>query len=138
MLCGISGVEPREPVVSRKSGSVYEKRLLEAYVREYGTEPITGEELTAADIVALDESSTSSQTPARTPQQASIPSLLQGFQNAWDGAVLETATLRQELAKTRQDLSTALYYHDAAVRVVARLTAERDEAVAALARAAEQ
>jgi hypothetical protein len=32
------------------------------------------------------------------------------------------------LARTREELATALYQHDAAVRVIARLTKERDEA----------
>lgn len=47
---------------------------------------------------------------------------------------METYTLKQHLTQTRQELSTTLYQHDAAVRVIARLTQERDEAREALSK----
>jgi pre-mRNA-processing factor 19 len=64
----------------------------------------------------------------------SIPALLSTFQNEWDAIILETYQLKQQLAETRQELSTALYYNDSAQRVIARLQKERDEARDALSR----
>lgn len=92
---------------------------------------MTGEELTTDDLIDLRSSRV---VRPRPPTLTSIPSLLSVFQNEWDALALETYTLRQQLAQTRQELSTALYQHDAAVRVIARLTRERDEARDALSK----
>ncbi|KAF9891790.1 hypothetical protein FE257_003271 [Aspergillus nanangensis] len=131
MLCAISGEAPQVPVVSPKSGSVFEKRLIEAYVAENGKDPVNGEELSADDLIEVKAQRV---VRPRPPTLTSIPSLLSVFQEEWDALALETYTLRQTLAQTRQELSTALYQHDAAVRVIARLTQERDEARDALSK----
>ncbi|KUJ22038.1 Prp19-domain-containing protein [Mollisia scopiformis] len=131
MLCAISGEAPQFPVASSKSGTVYEKRLIEAYITENHKDPVNGEELEITDLIDL--KSAKIVTP-RPPALTSIPSLLSTFQNEWDSLALESFTLRQQLQQTRQELATALYQHDAAVRVIARLTRERDEARDALSK----
>lgn len=138
------------PIVSRKSGMqisaqghklvddsdsqtgrIFEKRLIEAYIAEHGKDPVTGEDLSTEDLV---EVKTDRVVRPRPPTLTSIPSLLSVFQEEWDALALETFSLRQALAQTRQELSSALYQHDAAVRVIARLTKERDEARDALSK----
>ena len=104
---------------------MFEKRLIEAYVSENGKDPVTGEDLTTDDLIDLQSSRT---VRPRPPTLTSIPSLLSVFQNEWDALALETYTLRQHLTQTRQELSSALYENDAAKRVIARLSKERDEA----------
>jgi len=59
-------------------------------------------------------------------------------QNEWDENVLEIFTLKQHLDMTRKELSQALYQHDAACRVIARLKEERDEALNMLTTLKEQ
>ena len=115
----------------KTTGNLFEKRLIEAYISENGTEPVTNEELTTADLIDLKSASV---VRPRPPTLTSIPSLLSIFQNEWDALALESFTLKQQLVQTRQELSTALYQYDAAVRVIARLSQERDEARDALAK----
>jgi pre-mRNA-processing factor 19 len=105
--------------------------LIEAYINENAKDPVTGEPLSIEDLVDVKASRV---VRPRPPTLTSIPALLNVFQEEWDALALETYTLRQTLAQTRQELSTALYQHDAAVRVIARLTKERDEARDALSK----
>jgi pre-mRNA-processing factor 19 len=105
--------------------------LIEAYIAENHKDPVTGEDLELSDLIDLKSSRIV--TP-RPPSLTSIPSLLSTFQNEWDALALESFTIRQQLHQTRQELATALYQHDAAVRVIARLTKERDEARDALSK----
>jgi pre-mRNA-processing factor 19 len=113
------------------TGNVFERRLIEAYISENGTDPVNGEDLHTDDLIDLKQSRL---VKPRPPTLTSIPSLLSTFQNEWDALVLETFQLKQQLAETRQELSTALYYNDSAQRVIARLQKERDDARDALSR----
>jgi pre-mRNA-processing factor 19 len=105
--------------------------LIEKYIEENGTEPVTNEELTIDDLLPLKAGRT---VRPRPPTLTSIPALLATFQNEWDTLALETFNLQEQLSRTRAELATALYQHDAAVRVIARLTKERDEAREALSK----
>lgn len=52
-FCAISGEPPQEPVVSKSSGNVYERRLILKYITENGTDPITGDKLEEADLITI-------------------------------------------------------------------------------------
>jgi len=93
---------------------------------------VTNETLSVED---LQEVKTSQTVKPRPVQATSIPGMLALFQNEWDALMLETYTLKQHLETVRQELSHALYQHDAACRVIARLIKERDSARASLANA---
>ncbi|KAJ3182776.1 hypothetical protein HDU87_008115 [Geranomyces variabilis] len=131
MFCALSGESPEEPVVSKVSGSVFEKRLILKFITDNGRDPVSGEELTVDDLLPL--KLTNKFIKPRPPAASSIPNLLMSLQNEWDSVMLETYQLKQQYHTARQELSNALYENDAAKRVIARIMVERDEARAALA-----
>ncbi|CUM45677.1 uncharacterized protein AC631_01552 [Debaryomyces fabryi] len=131
MICSISGEAPKEPVISPKSGLIFERRLIENYISTSGKDPVNDEDLTIEELVPIN-SVTSAIVPPKPPSFNSIPSLLSTFQNEWDSLALEVFALRKQLHKAREELSAALYHHDAAVRVAAKAIKERDEARVAL------
>ncbi|KAL8260063.1 hypothetical protein R6Q59_028016 [Mikania micrantha] len=130
MICSISGEAPEEPVVSKSSGLLFEKRLIERHILDYGKCPVTGETLTMEDLVPI---KTGKVVKPRPVQAASIPGMLGMFQNEWDALVLSAFASEQQLHTTRQELSHCLYQHDSACRVIARLKKELDEARTMLA-----
>lgn len=135
-------------MISKKSGHLYERRLIVKYIEEHGTDPMTGDTLASEDLMEIKGGNTSAaassgevmsdgnaaSVPPRATNTASIPGMLQTFQNEWDALMLETFTLKQHLETVRQELSHALYQHDAACRVIARLVKERDDARMTIAR----
>lgn len=86
---------------------------------------MTQHDLSSGDLLAVETSRAVEPRPAAA---ASFPGLLRLLASEWDGLMVETYELRQQLDGARQELSHALYQHDAACRVIARVTKERDEA----------
>ena len=61
-LLAVSGEPPTTPVVSKKSGLVYEARLIRKYIQENAKDPISGEELSEEDLVEVKASECDFQT----------------------------------------------------------------------------
>lgn len=53
MFCAISGEPPKVPVVSKKSGLVYERHLIQKYIDENGKDPVTGDTLEQDDLIEI-------------------------------------------------------------------------------------
>lgn len=130
MFCSLSGEPPETPVVSKKSGNLYEKRVISKYIAENGKEPGTEDDLSEEDLLEIKVVPKS--VKPRLPNVTSIPALLSTLQNEWDSVMLETYTLKEKYTQVRQELSHSLYQYDAACHVIARLTKERDAAREAL------
>ena len=130
MQCCVSGQTPVDPVISKKGGFLFERSVVEKLILENGTCPVSGEPLTVDDLLVVQSNKA---VRPRNTATASIPGMLATFQNEWDEVMLEVFSLKQHLDSTRQELSQALYQHDAACRVIARLMRERDEARVMLA-----
>lgn len=129
LICSISGVAPENPVIT-KTGYVFERRLIEEYIRCNGSCPVTKSELSLDDLIQV--KSASSFKP-RLIKNASIPGILDSLRTEWDAMVMEMFQLRSELEQTKAQLTHSLYQHDAACRVIARITREKDQAVSRLA-----
>ena len=124
----VSGTDAE--IVATPSGHVCLKRLLlEKLSENGGVDPFdnSGRPLSPDQLIAL-KGAAKDMVPTPRPTVSSMPNLLQMIQSEYDALVLELFDTRKALEETRQELSQALYQNDAAVRVIARLSTERDTA----------
>ena len=129
----VSGEVATEPVLSPKSGHIFEKRLIEKYVNDTGKDPVSNESLSIDELIAVKctaliyfvpsscmltilccplLSAATKTVKPRAPTATSVPALLAAFQNEWDSVVLETYSLKLQLEQARQELSHSLYQHE--------------------------
>lgn len=145
----VSNEIPEHPVISPSSGAIFERRIIEKYIIENGCDPISGKEMRSEELIEVKgiwkEIMTFVSFSAKfrilvpqivkpkPPSSTSIPATLKTMQDEWDALMLHTFSQRQQLQNARQELSHALYQHDAACRVIARLNKEVTAAREALA-----
>lgn len=49
----VSNEVPEQPVISPVSGHVYEKRLIEKYIKENGVDPMNGESVAVETLIEI-------------------------------------------------------------------------------------
>lgn len=123
LTCSLSNSPLVQPVVSLKTGHLFEKYLILKYISVYGKCPHTDVELTEKDLLDVRDADTTIQKG-----QQSIPSLVEKVSKEFDSLLLEAHYLKERLRQTREELANSLYQQDASIRVIARLKRERDEA----------
>ncbi|NWT74424.1 PRP19 factor, partial [Prunella himalayana] len=142
----VSNEVPEHPCVSPVSPPPHERRLIEKYIAENGTDPPPPQPLSEEQLIDIKvrrSSGTSGDAsifvppphPIRPkpPSATSIPAIPPPPQDEWDAVMLHSFTPPPQLQTTRQELSHALYQHDPPPRVIARLTKEVTAAREALA-----
>lgn len=132
-------------VLSPRSHQIFARPAIEKHIAEYSTDPITDESLSIEELIEiqrefafatsdiiflLNANINSIDIPTTGYSQSGLPSLIKTFTNEYEAVALQNFQLRKELEKTKKELASTLYMHDAAVRVAARIKNERDEALA--------
>jgi pre-mRNA-processing factor 19 len=134
LVCSISGYTPEEPVIS-KDGYIFERRLIEQVIGETGKCPITHSNLSKDDIRPVMQSSNNKALPI---DSASLPSMIQSFEQEWNRLMVDSFNVKAQLHSTKEELARALYEQEASTRLVAQLTRERDEALSEVNRLQEE
>ena len=134
IVCSISGVPPEEPVIS-KDGYVFERRLIESIINETGKCPVTNSFLSLSDLQTVMASNIKNSLPI---EASSVPSLLELLRIEWDRVMTDQFNAKSEVASIQEELAKLLYEQEASLRVIARLTRERDEALGETTRLQEE
>jgi len=133
LRCALSGETPPTDPVITPSGYICSKKVLFSKLAENGgRDPFSNTSLDAQSVIVvkdnINESSRNMIQPPRFPRCTSIGGILHQLKSSYDAILLELYDTRRALEETRRELTVALYQNDAAVRVISRLSMERDNA----------
>ena len=125
-ICSISGNLVEEPVVSKLTGHIYEKNIIEKYITNFGKCPISQKPMTENDLIKVN---TQNFTRPKNLKENSIGGLFSGLQNGMMNLLSETNDLKKHVDNSREELSHSLYQYDASLRVITKLIKERDSII---------
>ena len=107
MFCCITGEAPKEPVISRLSGHLYERSVILKYIHAEGKCPATGGSLHETDLLHV---ACHPMVRPKVATSASIPGILSMLQNEWDDVMLEMFTLKQHLGHEKILINLFILY----------------------------
>ncbi len=125
-ICSLSGNIIEEPVVSRTTGHIYEKRLIEKYLQNFGKCPITSNPMTIEDLITVN---TNIFSKPKTTKENSLPGLFSNLEVQMENVLSETFQLKNKVDSSREELTHSLYQYDASLRVISKLIKERDSII---------
>jgi len=125
--CAMTGKILEFPLISSKTGLVFEKESILSHIEKTGQCPITGQEITKDDLVEVKISDNLEIKPR--PDFGNIPDILNRVQSEWDTIILENFQTKKLLKEIKEEVSHNLYLHQSANLVICRLIKERDEAL---------
>lgn len=125
--CALTGKILEHPVVSFKTGDVFEKKSILDHIDRTGQCPITGQEITRDDIFEVKISDNLEIKPR--PEFGNVPDILSRVQSEWDTLILENFYIKKQLKDVKEEISHNLYLHQSANLVICRLIKERDDAM---------
>lgn len=132
LRCALTGMVATVPVINIKNGRVYDQHAINQHLAINQTDPFTNEPLQSKDLIPISTESLMIPPVQSLSQSSSLREALQTVNREFDGLMLEQFQLKKENQSLKQELAHALYQHDAATRVIARLIKERDDAKAEL------
>lgn len=122
-ICSLSGNIIEEPVVSKSTGHIYEKKIIEKYLTNFGKCPMTSNPMSLDDLIKVN---TNIFTKPKSTKENSLPGLFSQLQNQMENVLSETYELKQKVDSGREELTHSLYQYDASLRVISKLIKERD------------
>lgn len=127
-ICSLTGQPLSKPVVSRKTGHLFEKDAIEKHLATFPYCPVTNQPMDVSDLIEIKEPSAKI-----VKANESTAVFLKKLQDEYDTIVLESHYLRQSLNETKQQIMHCAYQNEAAQRVIGKLLKEKAETEAQIA-----
>lgn len=123
--CAITKKIPKEAVVGSTTGLVYDKQVITNHLRNKEVCPVTNKNLTSSDLIDV-KSDFQVKIP-RNNSECSLSGLIESLGLKTNQLLKEVSQSSIDVDRANSELSLALSKYDASLRVICKLTKERDD-----------